>query len=53
MKAFYLNYSPSGENDGTKEIPTRNCTAADWGIGGEPKTNANFATPSEEDQELY
>ena len=53
MKAFYETWSPSGENDGLWEIPTRNCTKADWGINGEPKTNNDFDSPFEEDQPIY
>ena len=52
MKAFYETWSPTGENDGLWEIPTRNCTKADWGID-EPKTNDDFDAPYEEDKAIY
>jgi hypothetical protein len=53
MKAFYETWSPTGENEGIWEIPTRNCTAEDWGINGKPKTNNDFDAPYEEDHAIY
>ena len=53
MKAFYETWSPTGENEGIWEIPTRNCTAEDWGINGKPKTNNDFDSPYEEDHAIY
>ena len=51
LKAYYESWGPDIDGVKFEEIPTRNCTPEDWGIGEDgDKTKQRFADPkSKED----